>query len=343
MSEVSTHAFWLGASTLGPGSTTDGVRGLTVDAEGQVTLGPPNRVGENPMFLAALPGERAAIVHELPAGQVSLWSTAGGEFTAVGDQAPTSAADPCHVAASPDGSLVFVANYSGGTLTVHPVSPDGVGAAAVTVAYPGRGPRDDRQLSAHPHQAVVDAARGLLYVPDLGLDRVHVHRLADLRAGDTSHRDLELPAGSGPRHIVISGDYLLVACELDRTVVAVEVASGRIDASSPATAFPGPDDDPGTAAVRLTTSGYVIVGNRGPGTIGVLRWNPDLLELVLLGEYPCGGTHPRDLELTADERFVVVANQWSDDLAVLELDADGVLHTRSITTTPSPACVLRRS
>ena len=56
---------------------------------------------------------------------------------------------------------------------------------------------------------------------------------------------------------------------------------------------------------------------------------------------PTGGRHPRDLELTHDERFALVADQGSDSIAVIALD--GGVPTRVVATleTPAPACLAR--
>lgn len=329
------YAFWLGAGTAGPGEPAPGIRRLELSRDGQPSLGPFLAAGDNPTFVATLPGDLLSAVNETAAGQISLVSPVSQSAVS---SAPTLAADPCHVCVHVAGgsTTLFVANYSGGTLTVHPVSDAQVGEPTLSVLY------GDGSVSPHPHQAVIDRDRGLLYVPDLGLDAVHIHRLADLLSGNPEYRDLELPAGTGPRHLVVDGDVILVVGELSRTITAVDLATGAVLAASPSTANPGDADEPGPSALRLTRFGHIVVANRGPNTLAVLSWDAPKRRLALLGETHCGGVHPRDLEFTDDERYLVVAHQWSDHLTVFELDpVSGALSRVGGIDTPSPECVAR--
>lgn len=335
------HAFWLGAGTLGPAEPAPGVRRLELDRSGRPTLGPFVPVGENPTFLADLPDGRMIVAHELPEGRISLVEPETGRVLS---SAATHGADPCHLAvlpaSGPQSAAVFVANYTGGILTVHRIDGDQVGEPTLEVRYRGGGPDLDRQASPHPHQAVIDESGELLFVPDLGTDAIHVHRIADLLAGDAAHTDLTLPAGTGPRHLVQRGGVLVVAGELDLSVSVIDLASGEVIDSMPVTsaAVPG---EAGPSAIRLTNSGYVIVANRNPNTLVVFGLGEDG-HLSAVGEFHSGGVHPRDMELTGDGRYLVVANQWSDHLTIFELDPVlGGLRRVAGIDTPSPECLLR--
>ncbi|WP_448005579.1 lactonase family protein [Agromyces bauzanensis] len=344
MAATETTRFWVGASTLGAlGSPARGIRPLDVAADGAVTLGDPVEVGPNPMYLAVSEATRVlGIVHELADGRVSTWTLDGDAVTPFGPGGGTGAGDPCFVAFDESGSWIFAANYSGGRLTAHPVAPDAPADAVFSIPFTGSGPNHERQASSHPHQAVVDVARARLLVPDLGADRIRVLGLADLpvRLPHDDADDLVLHAGAGPRHLVVTGDVAIVANELDRTASVVDLVEGRelawlpVDATVAARGL-------GVSAIRLTSAGTVLVGDRDADTLVALRYDADSRMLEHVASITTGGRHPRDLHVTHDERFALVADQASDSIAVVALEQGVPVEVVETLSTPAPACLAR--
>lgn len=338
--------FWVGASTLGQlGSAARGIRSLDVTADGDVRLGEPVDVGPNPMYLAWGDGT-LAIVHELADGLVSTWSVDGDEVRPLAAGAATGGADPCHVAFDTSGALVLTANYSGSRVTVHRVvpGPDGTASLVAAVDLAGTGPNPARQEASHPHQVVVDQARDRLLVPDLGADRIRVLRVEVDAGGGAAlvhdeASDLRGRPGAGPRHLVIDGDRAIVANELDRTVSVFDLTTG---AELGANAIGAPvASDLGASAIRLTRGGTVLIGDRALDAVQALRLHSDG-RLEHLATLPTGGRHPRDLQLTHDERHLLVADQQSDSIAVVALDDGGVpVAVVATVTTPAPGCLAR--
>lgn len=341
------HEFWIGASTEGPGNPAVGITSLTVDEGGQPRLGSPQPVGDNPMFLSSTRGlpDLIAAAHELDEGRVSLHRVVRGDggpaVEPLGVSALTDRIAPCHLAITSAGDLLLAANYGGpqygAGLSVHPVGNDGARPPILIVEYPGSGPVKGRQATSHPHQVTIDEDADRVYVCDLGADAIHVHRLSDLALGDPTYTDIRVAPGSGPRHLILDGNRVLVVGELDNMVWVFDAGSGRTVAWARSTKAA----DSSASAISLSPQGLVYVGNRGPNTVGVLRWDRESDTLVFLGEYDCGGDHPRDLAMTADGQYLVVANQWSNQLAVLDAGHErGILETVAVAETPSPACVM---
>ncbi|MGH3703248.1 MAG: lactonase family protein [Agromyces sp.] len=337
--------FWVGASTVGAlGSAASGIRSLDIAADGVATLGEPVDVGPNPMFLAVSPATGVlGIVHELTDGRVSTWTFEGDTLAPFGLLGATGAADPCHLAFDEAGGLIFAANYSGARVSVHHVAPDAPADVALSADFAGSGPNHERQESSHPHQAVVDTARDQLLVPDLGSDRVRVLALDALpeALGHDEQRDIVVHAGAGPRHLVIAGDLAVTANELDRTASIIDLAEGR----EVAWFSIGDDVEPrglGCSAIRLTRGGIVLIGDRDADALRAMRLDPEARTLELVATIATGGRHPRDLELTHDERFALVADQGSDSIAVVALDEVGVpMRVVGVVETPAPACLAR--
>ncbi|GAA1809795.1 lactonase family protein [Agromyces neolithicus] len=295
------------------------------------------------MYLAISPATGVlGIVHELADGLVSTWTIEGDTVAPFGRPGATGSADPCHLAFAESGDLLFAANYSGGRLSVHPVGPGVVADAALTVDFTGTGPNASRQLSPHPHQAVVDSARGQLLVPDLGADRVRLLDLALVPAAldHDDATDIVLHAGAGPRHLVVTGDLAVTANELDRTASLLDLAEAREIAWFPI----GDDLEPrglGCSAIRLTRSGVVLIGDRDADALRALRLDTEARTLELVATVPTGGRHPRDLQVTHDERFALVADQASDSITVITLEGGVPTEVVATLETPAPACLAR--
>jgi 6-phosphogluconolactonase len=231
-----------------------------------------------------------------------------------------------------------VADYGSGTVCSAPVGPDGrLGERSGFWRFAGSGPDSDRQEAPHAHQVVVDGAEVL--VPDLGTDRVHRLRLGDdgelLEAGPP----VLLPAGSGPRHLVVLGDHLVVATELSG-----ELWLGRRSPEDGwserdrvrCSARPG-DGELYPSALRADGD-TLLVANRGPGTVASFALDRDADALRLLDERSAGGRWPRDLVVT--ETLLWVANQAEDVVTVLERDGNPDLAPVLSVPVPAPACVL---
>jgi 6-phosphogluconolactonase len=336
--------FWVGASTLGAlGSAARGIRPLDVGADGTATLGEVVDVGPNPMYLAVSAATGVlGIAHEMADGLVSTWTIEGDELRPFGRPGATGAADPCHLAFDESGDWIFAANYTGGRLTAHPSAPDAPTDAVHTVAFSGAGPKAARQEAPHAHQTVVDSARDRLLVPDLGSDRIRVLGLDGLPASlehDDAH-DLIVHPGAGPRHLVIAGDLAVVANELDRTAGILDLEAGRelawfdVDERVAARGL-------GLSAIRLTRAGTVLIGDRDADALVALRFDPDARTLERIAAVPTGGRHPRDLHVTHDERFALVADQGSDSIAIVALDAGVPTEVVATLETAAPACLAR--
>jgi 6-phosphogluconolactonase len=222
------------------------------------------------------------------------------------------------------------------------VAPDAPADAALAVDFTGSGPNSERQAASHPHQAVVDAARDRLLVPDLVADRIRVLRLSELPAslGHVDADDIDIHAGAGPRHLVIWNDLAIVANELDRSVSIVDLVEGRELSWFPADETVEPRAL-GLSAIRLTRDGTVLVGDRDADALCALRFDAVAQTLEHVASVPTGGRHPRDLHVTHDERFALVADQASDSIAIVALDHGVPTEVVGTVATPAPGCLAR--
>lgn len=252
---------------------------------------------------------------------------------------PTLGNEACHASLSPGGRFLLVANYNGanpdgypdGALSVFPITDNGLGAAVATVVHTGNGPNRDRQASAHAHCVVSSPAGNVVYVADLGIDRLVAYDFGtDGSLTRAPTKDFTFPPGLGPRHLVFhpDGRSLFVVSELIATVVslAVDPTTGALTQRD---AFRVPSLDGGivqSAGILLAPDNrHLFVSLRVCDEILVLRIGSDGT-LTQTARVPSGGKTPRDLCFSPSGKHLVVANQDSDRLTVFRVDhATGTL------------------
>jgi 6-phosphogluconolactonase len=207
-----------------------------------------------------------------------------------GDQAhalnmiPSQGAEPCNLAVDPGGRMLVITNYTSSTLAVQKLARDGAFEGELRLIYLTGGSIDpDRQGDAHPHQAVFDGNR--LYVVDLGADLLREYDVdPDGAVVDAliPVRETAVPAGTGPRHLVVlPGGRLALSGELGSTVI-----TGR----------PGIDAD--AWAVVSSTE------RTGPAKTRSAR------------------NYPGDIQASADGRLIYIANRGYDTIATFAVDGE---------------------
>lgn len=258
-------------------------------------------------------------------------------------QVPAGGSATCHADVSPDGTWVAAASYASATLTLVPVQEDGLLGEPIPVQAPeGSGPVPERQSEPHLHFVhFLDEDR--LLVTDLGADRILEYSVQAVAAGEQQPRAVHhLPPGTGPRHLVplrcgVQGVELRLAVvgELDSRLHLLDVPAGEPGPEGfPAAATVPthlPDEDPSAKvpnqpshAVPSADGALLYVANRGRNSIGVIRVEDELPELI--AEAPCGGDWPRHLTLvqTPEGPGLAVALERAGAVVHLPLGPQGI-------------------
>ncbi len=251
------------------------------------------------------------------------------------NQVTNSGSGACHLCLSPDGRFVITANYGAGSVSCFGLADDGSLTGQTDLfQVTGSGPDASRQSEPHPHQVVVDG--DVVLVPDLGTDRVH--RLGIDAAGKISivGEPVVLPPGSGPRHLVVVDDQLVVACELSAEVWWGPKAgdggeSGQVVAAS------GSDVDTRIYPSAIVADGSsIFVANRGSDTIAAFQLTDGVVRPAI--EISCGGAWPRDLITTGSHLWV--ANQNDGTIVAIARDDLAAGRFDGTIPSPSPSCLI---
>jgi 6-phosphogluconolactonase len=337
---------WVGVLGSYTGSA---LRTVAVDG---TTLTPLARTEQQrPSFVAVHPFEPIVVaVSERAAGQVVSYRVdqPTGALDRLGKTA-TGDAGPCHVTVGPRGEYVVVSHYTGGSVAVLPIEPDGsLAAPSDRRVHTGSGPRADRQASAHPHSATF-VTDDLVYVPDLGADRVAVYELsrADGTLRPVPDGTLACRSGSGPRHLAVhpSDDVGYLLCELDATLSVLDLSDPcrPTVVETHATVPDGVDAaDTIAADVRVHPSGsYVYASNRGHDSIATFACSRASSRIERVAVTPSGGRYPRALGVHPHGDRLFACHTRSDDVVSHRFDRHRGSLSRSTTTlsAPSPSCL----
>lgn len=320
----------------------------------------------NPSFLVMAPNKKFVYaVNELQKfkGEASGGVTAFALDRPTGklkelDEVASRGADPCYISFDRTGKYVLVANYTGGTVAVFPVSSDGHirDASSVQDDKGTLGPNKAHQEHSHAHWIEASARNRFAYVADLGLDRVLIYKfdaakgvLSSEAAGpsNTSFFSATLAPGTGPRHVAFSrdGNFMYVLGEMDSTVTvfandAKETFRSIQKISALPAGFSGRND---AAEIVIHPNGnFLYTSNRGDDSIAVFAIDRATGKLTFTQRVPSGGKEPRNFAIDPEGSHLLVANQNSGNIVEFGIDrSTGKLTSvGEIAKVPAPVCLV---
>ncbi len=272
--------------------------------------------------------------------RVDLQDHANHESILIGGNAP------CHLAFLENSNHIVSSNY------VNSISLIDINESLQLkdVVFPKgdvQGP--PRQESPHPHMSIIAPDKQSLLVTDLGLDAIiqfdyRLGQLVELSRTPTTPQ-------SGPRHMTVDYDNSIVYVlnELNHTIESFQWSKSgepmeRISTiSTLADGIRNPNVN--CSAIKLHPTGkYIYAGNRGINgdleqSISAFKVN-EPGKLTFIDTYSTKGEIPRDFAISPDGKFLLAANQNSDNIISFAIASDGSLtdtgHEFKINT---PVCI----
>ena len=261
--------------------------------------------------------------------------------------------EPTHSSLSVDASHLFVSNYSvvedpGGTLAVLPVGADGTLKPVVQMSsHSASRVNPERQMSAHVHSTVSSPDGHYVFSNDLGADKIFVYRFdpkanPQLPLTPATPASVQLPAGSGPRHLLFSADgkHAWLTMEMSAQVAVFDYRDGKLEQTQMVDLASGqPTSDKAAAALHASADGkFLYVSNRGTANqLLVFAIDPATGHLKELQRRSVEGDHPREFSLDPSGKFLLIANQKSNQIVVIERDAKTGLLGKTVQKLPMDA------
>ena len=290
----------------------------------------------SPCFLAVSPnGKFLYAANSIPSfagekgGAVSAFAIdrASGKLNLL-NQTASGGTGPCHVSVDATGKVLLVADYGSGSVKSIPLNADGgFGDGGSVFQLHGGSVNASRQSGPHAHFITTDPSNHFVLACDVGPDKVMLYKLADGKLTPNDPPFATVPPGSGARHLAFSRDGRFVhiinemACTI--TTFAWDADSGKLELVETVSALP-PDvavQNTFTAAEILTSGNFVYATVRGHDSVSVFAVDEKSGRLTLVQNISAGGKVPRGLGIDPTGRWLITANQKSDNAVEFGIDA----------------------
>lgn len=285
------------------------------------------------------------------AGSISSFSFNPQNQTLTFMNAQKSGGDnPVYVSLHKSGKWIVNANYTGGSVAVHPISKDGsLQPATQIITYSDSSVNKTRQDHSHIHSSVFSPDNDYLFLPDLGADKIRIYQFN--AAQNQPLQPVQIPfaktvAGSGPRHLTFhpNGKFAYCIEEIAGTISAYKYKRGKLDhIQDIVTHTDQYKDNFGSADIHISPDGkFLYASNRGvENNIAIFSILKDGT-LKIIGYQSTLGNHPRNFALDQTGKFLIVANMNSGDIVVFKRNSTTGLLTKTgtdIKVPTSPSCI----
>ena len=301
--------------------------GARVPAAGKVVM--PMSVSPDKKYLAAAVRSKPFTVYTYSIDRKS------GALKLLG-QAPLAESFP-YIRHDATGKFLLGASYPGHLVSVNAIGSDGKVGEPIQVI----------KTALNAHAIVTDRTNKYVFVPHLGTDQI-LQFTFDARSGKLAANTpplLQMAKGSGPRHIIVSGDnkfaYLLNELTATVTTLSLDARTGTLKEESSASAlpadaklFPGaPRPTPGrdvsndiwASDLHLTPNGkFLYAAERTSSSIGAFSVDGASGKLTFLSSTPTE-KQPRGFRIDPTGRYMVVSGEKSETLSTYAIGADGGL------------------
>lgn len=285
------------------------------------------------------PGSVSAFTFDRSSGQLSFIN-----------KQPSGGDNPCYVTVSKNNRWVLAGNYMGGSLSAFQVDADGrLQPFSQLIEHTGKSVNERRQEKPHVHATVLSPAEDYVFVPDLGIDRVHIYKF-----NPASNKPLQpgrppfvaSTPGSGPRHFTFHPNkkhaYLIE--ELSGTVVAYAHTDGRLSFKQRISTHPADYKGIiGSADIHTSPDGkFLYASNRGDAnSLTIFSIDAKTGRLSLQGHQSTLGVTPRNFTLDPSGNYLLVANQGTNNVVIFKRNQQtGLLRaTGQQLSVPTPSCL----
>ena len=267
-------------------------------------------------------------VNELEDGKVSVFIKEGDIFKLVQEKS-TFGAHPCHITYLESG-YVSISNYTGGNVVIYGLDKNGL-----LKEEPQVFDQNTSDVKAHAHFSKF--VNGDLLVSDLGRNRIFKY------IGQTDKLQPAVPLAewsinAGPRHFDTHGNFLYAISEYANTIDVFDLNGKHLQKIS--TLREGFKGDSYCADIHVSKDGnYVFGSNRGENSIVIFKRGENGL-LNYHSTYDVKGDWPRNFTMDPSGKWLLVANQKSDNISVFRIDNSGKMEFKNSYSIGAPVCLV---
>lgn len=236
---------------------------------------------------------------------------------------------PCYINTNMDRKSLLVANYESGSIILYDIEKDGkIGKVRYIKKY----------KNANMHFAKF--FEGNIYAIDLGNNAIYIYdsqmELISL---------INIPEFYGPRHMVIGKDknIIYVVTELSNKILVYKSNRAYYNLVQEISTLHNSKIKSFAGAIKISRDNKnIYVTNRGHNSISVFSVIENRLKLIQnISTY---GDFPRDILLNETEKYVIVANQKSNNVIVYKRDLNNGMLSKlenADVSIEKPSCIVR--
>lgn len=334
--------FYVGTYT---NNQSEGIYTYSLMENGHIEMVGQTAKTENPSFITkSADGRYLIAVNENEAGTVVLFKIVGEQLKFINKQS-SGGAHPCFVTINDEG-FVLVANYSGGNVGLLQITDDGSLSPLLDVQqHKGKG-NHERQDGPHAHSVWFEPDKNTIISVDLGTNELLFSAIDQnsKKLYSLEPSGLKMDPGAGPRHLAFHPDqpWIYVVNELNSTVSLVKKDAHGYRVNSSYSTLPEKYTQENFCAdIHISTDGrFLYASNRGHNSIAIFSIEAD--GTLLLQEHESTrGDWPRNFALSPNNDFLLVANQYSDNIVSFKRDPrTGSLEYITEVSAYTPVCIL---
>lgn len=234
--------------------------------------------------------------------------------------------NPVHLAIDKTGKYLTNSNYSDGSLSFFGINTDGSLSTAIQVLkFQDSSIVKSRQEASHIHSSNFSPDNNFLFAHDLGADKIRQFTFNTNLEQLKNQQEIKTKLGSGPRHFIFhpNGDFGYGINELSGTIDTYQYKNGNLNFIENHNTYQQRQEIYRAADIHISADGnFLYASNRAPkeDSIVVFSINQKSGKLNLIERIATGGNHPRNFAISPTGKFLLVSNQFSNNIVIFKRD-----------------------
>lgn len=234
--------------------------------------------------------------------------------------------NPVYVSVHKNGKWLVNANYTQGSVSVHPLLENGkIDSIAQNFHYTDGSTHKERQTKSHVHSAVFSPEFDYLFLPDLGADKIRCYRFDETKKQPLTETQISFTKTdleAGPRHFTFHPNQKYGYCieEMSGSISVYQYENGTLTKIQRINTHPDKIKEGFESSdIHISPDGkFLYASNRGKeNNIAIFSIAENGL-LKNIGYQSTLGNHPRIFAIDETGKFLIATNVNSGNIIVFK-------------------------
>ena len=238
--------------------------------------------------------------------------------------------NPVYISVHKSGKWLVNANYTEGSVSVHPLLENGkIDSLAQNFQYSDGSVHKERQTRSHVHSAVFSPQFDYLFLPDLGADKIRCYRFDETQKQpltETTNPFTKTDLEAGPRHFTFHPNQRFGYCieEMAGAISVYQYSNGTLEKIQRINTHPDKIKEGFESSdIHISPDGkFLYATNRGQeNNIAIFAIDENGL-LRNIDYQSTFGKHPRIFALDESGKFLIATNVISGNVVVFKRNSE---------------------